>query len=412
MRWIVLLALPWLSPCVNANAWDYDLSLRLRHQAVNDQWLPDAQATTLLGRGDLSWQPKDELHVFAQYDQVWALDQDSYNSITYWNAHSPIPDPPGGELNQLKLSWQFTANWQALIGRQHISFDNERHIGTAAYWQNDQTFDALSLRFNNGFDWNFNYSYVDKVHRIFGDDSSRLLPGSDPRFQYSPYRPPAEWGNHDHRSHLLNVNYHASPRLTLIGFAYLLDNRSLPAWSTDTLGFRMEGTEKPNSLKYSYNLEVARQQSGKHNPSKYQLWYLAAELGVQYRSHKWSLGYEYLGQDHGVGFNTSLATNHKFLGWADIFSRYESTDGIKDAYLSYEGRKGKVRWQLVGHSFDSINAHKNMGYELDLELAWRYSRKIEFKLLAASYRAQDGSFTAPATRYDLSTWIVSVAYNL
>ncbi|WP_206486141.1 hypothetical protein [Thalassotalea sp. G2M2-11] len=412
MRIILIMSLVLITTKVSADIWDYDVAFRLRHQQVNDHWLPDATATTLLGRGEVHWQSEQDISFLVQYDQVWAVDKEDYNSIAYWNKHSPIPDPPGGELNQLKFDWQFAANWRAIIGRQVISFNNERHIGNAAYWQNDQTYDALSLRFNNSFDLTIQYSYVDKVHRIFGDNSRSTVPKSDYRYQYNPVRSPEQWGNHQHQSHLLNAEYHPAPQLTLSAFAYLLDNRSLPAWSTDTLGFRIEGAEKPNKLKYNYHAELAWQQAGKNHPEQYHAWYLAAEVGLQYRSHRWDLGYEYLGQDNNFGFNTNLATNHKFLGWADIFSRYSAMGGVEDIYLSYAGRNGKLRWKLVGHHFSDVESHSDIGYEFDFELAWRYSRKLEFKLLAANYQTRSGLATAAATQYDLSTWMLSVAYNL
>jgi len=394
-----------------SNTFEYDASFRLRHQQVNDQSLKNAKATTLLTRVEGSFITDYELTLFGQYDYVWALDKDSYNSITYFNDHAPIPDPPGGELNQLNLQWQFLVDWRAVVGRQVISFDNERHVGNAAYWQNDQTFDAATLQYRNGFNWQFNYSYVNKVHRIFGDHSIARLPSSDSRYPETLIRPTSELGNHQHNSHLINLSYKFNPNVTISSFAYLVDNKTAAEFSSNTLGLHLEGAAKPDQLKYNYSAEIAWQKDATNNPKNYQAWYLLAELGVQYRSHRLDVGYEYLGDDNNTAFQTSLGTNHKFLGWADVFSRYDELAGLSDSYLSYAGRKAKIRWKLVAHSFESLANNKKLGNELDLELAWRYSRKWEFKLLAAYYQAKDTGLYSNIANFDLSTVEVSASYN-
>ena len=84
---------------------------------------------------------------------------------------------------------------------------------------------------------------------------------------------------------------------------------------------------------------------------------------------------------------------------------------MSDTYLSYAGRKAKIRWKLVAHSFESLANNKKLGNELDLELAWRYSRKWEFKLLAAYYQAKDTGLYSNIANFDLSTVEVSASYN-
>lgn len=415
-RLLMVIATTMMTGTAAADTFDYDASFRARHQQVNDQSLKNASATTLLARLEASLKATDALTFFAQYDHVWALDTDSYNSIAQFNDHAPIPDPPGGELNQFNLNWQFAANWSAKLGRQAISFDNERHIGSAAYWQNEQTFDAAALAYQNGFGWQFSYSYVDKVQRIYGDDSRSQLPRSDPRYQDNPIRPSSELGEHQHHSHLFNVSQRVNANLKVSSFAYLLDNHSASQFSSDTLGVHFEGALKPNQFKYNYTVELAWQKEAANNPVNYQTWYLLTELGLQYQSHRIDVGYEYLGDDDGVGFQTSLGTNHKFLGWADVFSRYDELGGMRDIYVAYAGRKAKIRWKIVAHSFESLVTRQKLGDELDLELAWRYSRKWEFKLIAAYYRAREQADYSvindtEMNNADISTWEVSAAYN-
>jgi len=411
IKYLTALAVMSSSCPIMANTLDYDASFRFRHQQVNDDSLKYAKATTLLTRVEGRYLTDNDLTFFGQYDHVWALDKNSYNSITYFNDHGIIPDPPGGELNQLNVNWQFLVNWRASIGRQVISFDNERHIGNAAYWQNDQTFDAASVQYNNGFNWQLNYSYVNKAHRIYGDHSIAQLPSSDSRYPETQIRPNSELGNHQHNTHLVNLAYVVNPATTLSSFVYLLDNETAAEFSSNTVGLHLEGTVKPDKLKYNYTVEIAWQTSAAKNPTDYQARYLLTELGVQYRSHRLDIGYEYLGDDNKTVFQTSLGTNHKFFGWADVFGAYNGTSGLSDTYLSYAGRKAKIRWKIVAHSFESLANSKTLGKELDFELAWRYTRKWEFKLLAAYYKANESNLYTNPKNVDLSTIEVSTAYN-
>lgn len=411
IKYITALALISSSCPLIANTFNYDASFRFRHQQVNDDSSKHAKATTLLTRVEGSYITDNELTFFGQYDYVWALNKNSYNSITYFNDRAVIPDSPGGELNQLYLSWQFAMDWRTNIGRQVISFDNERHIGNAAYWQNDQTFDAATTQYNNSFNWQFNYSYVNKVHRIFGDNSKAQLPSSDSRYPEIQLRPNSQLGNHQHNTHLVNLTYTLNPATTISSFAYLIDNKTAAIFSSNTAGLHLEGALKPSKLKYNYTAEIAWQTDAANNPNNYQAWYFLSELGVQYRSHRLDLGYEYLGDDNNATFQTSLGTNHKFFGWADVFSAYNDSSGLSDTYLSYADRKAKIRWKLVAHSFESLNNSKTLGKELDIELAWRYSRKWEFKLLAAYYKAKKTGLYANTKNSDLSTIEVSTAYN-
>ena len=47
-----------------------------------------------------------------------------------------------------------------------------------------------------------------------------------------------------------------------------------------------------------------------------------------------------------------------------------------------------------------------------MELAYRYERQWEFKLIGAKYMADEGLADSPTSQQDLSTWSLSVAYNL
>ena len=387
-------------------------SARYRFQHVNDDVRGDATAKTLKLRLSAAWRPNDYLRGFLQADHVHAFNEEDFSSVTVTRATSPIQDVPGSELNQAWVQYTSDTNLSIKLGRQHLGFESQRHISSVKFWQNDQVFDAVTFEYGEPSTWRLNYSYVNKVHRIFGKDAKPALPQQDIRFATNPNRPFLELGINNHNSHLFNASYQYSRYLGLSAYAYLLDNKSAPQFSSDTIGLRLKGEIKPSSIKYGYTAEIAHQQTAKQSPWNYDGIYMFAELSAQYRSHGFAIAHERLSENNGFAFATSLGDNHKFLGWADIFSSYTNTDGIRDTYLTYRGRKAKLRWRVVAHQFTSDSNGEVAGNELDFELGYRFNRKWETTIIASSYMTKGGIEGLIASQNDLSTFTLSVNYNL
>lgn len=386
-------------------------SMRWRYQDIQNDVLNDATANTLKLRLSADWQARDNVSIFAQADHVQAIDERAYSSITIGRNTAAIPDPAGSEVNQLFIRYDSQANWTLSLGRLGLNFDNQRHISQLEFWQNDQTYDALSFAYQDNIRWSFDYAYVSKVHRIFGDDAKSILSEEDVRFLRDPIRPTQELGNHEHQTHLFNARYQPNRTLTLGAFAYLIDNSSRAQFSSSTYGLRVSGDAKPNNIKYSYTAEYAIQKNAGDSPWQYSTDYYLLEAAAQYKSHQLIFSAERVGSDNGFAFATSLGDNHKFFGWVDIFSSYQATSGLKDLYLTYRGRSGKLRWRTIAHRF-SNQAGRHIGDELDIEIAYRYNREWEFTVVAAFYLADEGLPTLPSSLTDVSTWFIAVAYNL
>jgi hypothetical protein len=411
--------LPWLLPCAavtsfltSANEFQIEPSARYRFQQVDDKVRGDATASTLKLRLNASWQIDENFQSFIQADHVHAFNENNYNSVAVTHATSPILDVPSSEVNQAWLKYSSNNDWFALLGRQMLSFDNDRHVSSVEFWQNDQTFDAITFGYNDSTNWNVAYSYVSKVHRIFGDDAIKVLPQNDIRFDTNPNRPFLELGNHNHNTHLFNVDYSISGYLGLTGYAYLLDNETASQLSSNTFGIRLDGEYKPDSIKYGYTAELAHQNSADDNPWDYSGYYIFAEMSAQFKSHQIALSHERLTENNGFAFATSLGNNHKFLGWADVFSSYISSDGIRDSAITYRGRKAKLRWRLMAHLFEGESNGETAGHEYDLEIAYRFNRKWEATLLSSTYFTKGGIQGLEASQNDLSTWTISVSYNM
>jgi hypothetical protein len=386
-------------------------SARFRYQQVDDTIRGNAIANTVKLRLSADWQANENFMFFAQADYVHGFNEEKYNSVAVSRATSPIPETLGGELNQAWVKYSNDSDWSATIGRQILGFDNERHISSIEFWQNDQTFDALKIVYNDSLYWDVSYAYISKVNRIFGDDAKAILPPEDIRFVQNRHRPFLELGNHDHNSHLFNFNYKFNRFLNLTAYAYLLDNKTANQLSSDTLGMRLKGEAKPGIIKYGYTAEMAHQRTASNSAWDFTGYYVFAELSAQYKSHQIALSHERLGEDKGFAFATSLGNNHLFLGWADIFSSYLNTDGIRDTFVTYRGRDAKLRWRVVVHQYNSDSTGVTAGHELDIEVAYRFDRKWESTFLHSRYVAKDGIQGILASQNDLSTWTISLSYN-
>jgi hypothetical protein len=66
----------------------------------------------------------------------------------------------------------------------------------------------------------------------------------------------------------------------------------------------------------------------------------------------------------------------------------------------------------MAHLFEGDSNGETAGHEIDLEIAYRFNRKWEATLLSSNYFTKGGIQGLKASQYDLSTWMISVSYNL
>ncbi|GAW97202.1 MULTISPECIES: hypothetical protein [Colwellia] len=392
----------------------HELAFRSRYQSTHDDWWQDANAFTTRVKltSSFTLDDNEQWQLLLQPNYVF-VHNDNYNSISQFNRKSVIPDTQGGSLSQGYLAFSSNNNWQIKAGRQSLSYDNERMVGALEYWQTPQSFDAISAQYNDQMNWHIQYAYVDKVQRIFGRHADKELPADDPRNGYLTNRPTSEWGEHQLKGHFINMGYKTENNWQLVVYNYLIDNRDQASFSSNTVGIRIADEFKPNSIKYRYNAEFAWQEDAYNNTDNYQAWYNLVAASIQYKSHIFQLSQETFSQDQGIGFKSSLGTNHKFQGWADVFTSYSGQKGLRDTFFTYRGRHKKLRWRFVYHDFNTYGTGQEIGYEFDFELAYRLTRKWQIKAVYADYRSKD-TWTAEylAANFDLSTWFISVSYNI
>ena len=142
-------------------------------------------------------------------------------------------------------------------------------------------------------------------------------------------------GGFDSDAHLLNANVNLNTLGSVTFYAYLMDLESAAVRSNRTYGLRYKNNFKFNAFKIPLNLEYAQQKDYADNPTRYSADYFLVETGLSFDSFRILLGNEILEGDDkaGAGFQTPLATLHKFQGWADKFLATPAT-GIDDRYVT------------------------------------------------------------------------------
>ncbi|TXT27545.1 MAG: lipoprotein [Rhodocyclaceae bacterium] len=167
-------------------------------------------------------------------------------------------------------------------------------------------------------------------------------------------------------SPIFNVSYKGWSLGEVVGYGYLLDFTDLAASSTQTYGLRLKGSAPLGGVKALYTAEYAAQRDYRDNPRDYSLNYYLVEGGVGLTNAEFKLGYEVLGGNGTVAFQTPLATLHAMNGWADQFLVTPGA-GLKDAYLSATTTVLGTRLEAIYHDFRADNNSTRYGTEWDLQ---------------------------------------------
>ncbi len=354
------------------------LSFRYRYENVDQDPIKDqAHASTLRSRLNYLTGAWHGLTGFVEADNVISIgNSDLYNSTTNNATNRPIvADPTYTEVNQAYLQFK-SDTFTGIGGRQGINLDNQRFIGTVAWRQNEQTYDAVVLKSGALPKTELFYSYVDNVHRVTGPDDGTL---------------PGELHSD---SHFVHAKMDLGAFGTLALFDYLLDFHNSPAQSSDSYGFFYTGAHKfSEALKLNWIGSVAQQSDYGDNPSDYTADYYLIETGLGIGKYGVKAGYEVLGGNKKPqrAFQTPLATLHMFQGWADKFL-VTPTQGVEDFYIGGSANFGDLTLQLIWHDFQAEATNSDYGTEWDASAAYKFSPRYEALLKFADYR-EDGYAT-------------------
>jgi alginate export protein len=354
------------------------LDTRLRVENVDQAGIPeDAHATTLRLRAGFETAKKWNTSLLLEGEGVLPI-QSNYRPdplVADKTQYPVVADPESYEINRFQLVNTSLPGTTMTLGRQRLQLDDQRFMGSSAWRQNEQTFDALRVVNKSVKDLVIDATYFNRVNRVYGPDS--------PQGQYE--------GN----SGLLNVSYQTKAG-KITAFSYLFDFDNVPLVpaavrdSNRTLGLRFAGEQPVGKGKIAYAASYAQQTDHADNPLDFDLDYRFVEVVGTYDKFSLGVGTEVLEGNGVKGFTTPLGTLHKFQGWADKFLATPA-NGIDDQYLTAGVTLKKVAGfdsiALVAayHDYEAQRIDADYGNEINLSLAGKIS-KVTVMLKLADFR--------------------------
>lgn len=289
-----------------------------------------------------------------------------------------VLDPNAISLNRAQITARVAKQAFITAGRQRLAIDDQRFIGTLAFRQNDQTFDAVhaSWRTKNGS--TFQGGYIGRVNRALGPNNPNGV-----------FR-----GN----SYFLNANLE-TPIGRVGGFHYAFDLESGPEGnrsnvnSSRTTGARIDGRWHADEYGLDWSAAYARQTDFADNPLNYSANYWLANAQAFLGPFRAGFRAESLGAGDEQSFQTPLANLHGVQGEADIFL-VTPLDGLLNLETSAIWNLGSFGpFQSISanasyHWFNADRGGASFGQEIDLGLRATTYYDVSIGLIYARYDAE------------------------
>ncbi|MBT8079097.1 MAG: alginate export family protein [Gammaproteobacteria bacterium] len=357
------------------------LAFRYRYEHVSqDTSDDDANASTLRVRLNYetgAWQNWSGLAEFDYIGHLLVRDFNTGAGTSPGRTQYPVvADPKGADLNQLYLDYAASERLQLRLGRQRILLDNQRFVGGVGWRQNEQTYDGISLTYDEADRFSVFYSYVGRVNRIFGERSAA--------------------GKNSVHAQLLHGNVSINADWKVVPYVYYIDNDDVPAFSTATAGARLSGHVPAGDSKLAVTAEFATQSDAANAPLSYRASYWHASLGYDVtKAVSVAIGFESLGGNQnnaGEQFRTPLATLHAFQGWADQFLATPDA-GVNDTYARLGWQFAAWKLTAIYHDFRAQDGGARWGSELDVSVARKLGDRYGLLLKAALFSADEPPFS-------------------
>ncbi len=330
--------------------WQHSIDLRYRLEIVDDDRLDrTGTASTARLRLGLTSPNFSGFRAGVMVHGNQSILRERFNSTANGKTAFPVvADPDDEGVSQAWLQYQAGETLTAIVGRQRITEDNHRFIGNVGFRQLEQTFDAITLAWKPGSQWQIDLRYLDRARRVFGrSNANRLLARADLDAWMTTIS--RDLGAH---------------KIALYAHRLVFDDR--PA-SHRNLGLRFTG-DIPGSDKLEYRVELARQNGLKQLSSTSGQNYLHLRLAGRHEGWHWFAGHERLEGDGEIAFQTPLATLHAHNGWTDQFLTTPA-DGLIDSYGAAGTRLGQWTALLKLHDFRADRGSDRFGNEYGLMLS-------------------------------------------
>jgi len=372
-----------------AQEFNSDIQIRPRYEYTNGfgtLLTPTTSHTSFVGqRTRLNLNYKDEklaVKVALQNVRTWG------NVVT--SAPTTVnntTDKNGVTLYEGWAQYNFTDKWSTKVGRQLISYDNQRIIGGLDWSNQGRSFDAALIKYKGA------KSQLDLGFALNADNEAKVAPTT-------PFA--TDFKDMQYAWYHTSIKKLGVSLLALnVGKEYLKAPSVIENNYFQTFGTYANYLGKKLSLDFSlYG------QTGKVGTSEVSAWETAANLGYAFTpKFKATLGYEFLsGKDQNStstmtkSFSPVFGTNHAFNGFMDYFyvGNHAGSVGLQDVSLKLDFPIKKVNLSVAPHLFyapnkivvASVEQDSYLGTEVDLTAVYKASKDIT---LIAGYSQMFGS---------------------
>ena len=325
-----------------------------------------------------------------------------------------IGDKNNFGLHEFWAEVLLTNHFSIKVGRQELSYDNQRILGNVDWAQQARSFDAALMKYEDS-------SKQFKLHAALGlnTKTESLVKEVYDINNYKSFQ--FIWINKKYK------NVSASFLFLNNGLEYTV-NPALPVTAANrkvafsqTIGSRLEFSKS----KLKANTEGYYQGGKTTGNKKIAAWNLGMEITVNttkgitpVAGAEWLSGNdinETDGKNHS--FNPFYGTNHKFNGTMDYFyvgGRWLNKAGLADYYVGFRYQKNKFGCELIEHVFNSMGKvvinnnllKKGLGLETDLMLRYKVSDIITFESGLSFLSGSNTlvSLTPGSNKEKLCTW--------
>ncbi len=302
----------------------------------------------------------------------------TFQNVRTWGdvGTTATADKNGIAFFEAWAQYELCPNWSARLGRQVISYDNQRIFGGLDWAQQGQSHDALLFSFHSkssqldlGFALNSNAENVVAPKTAFTTNYKSM--------QYAWY-------------HTQFSKINTSLLLLNTGYEFEKTPGDLEVDYKQTFGTYLSFKDK----KWDVNLGLYGQ-TGQSADKKVSAWYAGAFACYAITdAFKVGLGYEYLSgksQDDSSttikSFTPLFGTNHGFNGFMDYFyvGNHQNSVGLQDAYLKLNYTSNKWQFTFMPHIFNAPNTvlddtdkkrNSSLGTEIDFTTSCTLQKDI------------------------------------
>nr|WP_294787692.1 alginate export family protein [uncultured Flavobacterium sp.] len=368
----LVLFLSLISFAAQAQELDVNLQIRPRFEYRNGykQLLQEGQKGTaqISQRSRLNFNYKQE-------DLIVKL---TLQNTRTWGDVSPATtkDVNGIAVFEAWAQYNFTEKWSARMGRQVLSYDNQRILGEIDWAQQGQSHDALTVSFHTEKQkLDFGGAYNSNAENVL---QTPYTVANYKTMQYAWYH------------NQFNSDLGLSFLLINTGYEYANADAKLLVDYKQTFGPYL--TYKKGKIDSNF---WAYGQTGRSTNQQVSAWNAAINFNYSITdSFKAGLGYEFLsGKNTNDGstviksFSPIFGTNHAFNGFMDYFyvGNHLNNVGLQDAFIKLNYNVNKWQFALMPHVFlaaadvvtpvnEKLDSY--LGTEVDATFTYNFKKNI------------------------------------